>query len=215
MEKEILEIKNFWNQKEKDKKYARVGVFGIGKERGKDDAISWLNVKLKLLADCKAEIYGKGEFNGILFAKFDSQATRDLSVESFRKASLSREGSRCWAAEDAPIEIRAYKKFLFGIKKLLISPEWGFGKFEIWVDTKKFEIYCNDDFVALIEMNSNKELEFKYGNECESYLQEGNLDEIIAKAQSMILKSTANSNNKGKGKSKSKSKSKSSGSSSQ
>ena len=122
-------MKNFWNDKEKLEKHSKVGVFGIGNERGKEEAIAWLNEKLKLISDCKAEIYAKGEFKGILFAKFESQHARDSSVTSFRKASLSRNGSRCWASEDTPIEERASKSFLFGIKNLLI--DWGFGKFEL------------------------------------------------------------------------------------
>ena len=118
LEREILDLKNFWIEKDNIEKHAQVGVFGIGKEGGKEEAIAWLDEKLKLVSNCKAEIYTKGDFKGILFAKFDSKHARNRSIESFRKASLTRSGSRYWASEDAPVEDRARKSFLFGIKNL-------------------------------------------------------------------------------------------------
>ena len=161
---------------------------------------------MKLLADSKSEIFSKGEFKGILFAKFESKESRNRSIESFRKATLTRSGSRCWASEDAPVEERACKKFLFGIKKSLV--EWeGFGKFEVWVDVKNFAIYFNNEFIASIKVNSKKELEFQYGEEWEDYLKQGNLNEIISECKDMIGRSlSAEGKAKGKGKSKSKSK---------
>ena len=164
-----------------------------------------LDEKLKLLVDSKSEIFSKGDFKGILFAKFESKESRNRSVESFRKASLTRNGSRCWASEDTPVEERACKKFLFGIKSLLI--EWGFGKFEIWIDLKNFQIYFNDEFIASIKVNSQKELELQYGDEWESYLKEGKLEDIISQSKEMISRSiSSEGKSKGKGKSKSKSK---------
>ena len=151
--------------------------------------------------------FAKEDFKGILFAKFDSKDSRNRSVESFRKASLSRSGSKCWASEDAPIEERASKSFLFGIKNLLI--QWGFGKFELWVDTKRFEIYLNDEFIASAATNPSANLEFKFGEGWEEYLKEGNLDEIVSKANNMISRSRSHNPGKGKEKSKLKSKSKS------
>ena len=185
-----------------------MGVFGIGTEESKEETILGLNEKLKILGDVKAEIYAKGDFNGILFAKFDSQNLRNQSVERFRKASLSRNGQRCWATEDSPIEERACKNFLFGVKNLLL--EWNYGKFEIWVDIKKFDIYFGEDeLIALVSVTPEKEMEFSYGEEWENYLRKGKLDEIISKAKEMLSRSLGTTKGKGKNKGKSKSKSKS------
>ena len=201
-------------EKEKEDKHAKVGVFGIGTEGSKEEAILWLNEKLKILGDVKAEIYAKGDFNGILFAKFDSQNLRNQSVERFRKASLSRNGQRCWATEDSPIEERACKNFLFGVKNLLL--EWNYGKFEIWVDVKKFEIYFGEDeLIASVSVTPEKEMEFSYGEGWENYLREGKLDKIISKAKEMLSRSLGTTKGKGKNKGKSKSKSKSSSKASQ
>ena len=57
-------------------------------------------------------------------------------------------------------------------------------------------------------INSDKELEFNFGEGWEEFLKEGNLIEIISKAKEMISRSRTASGGKGKGKSKSKSKSK-------
>ena len=56
--------------------------------------------------------------------------------------------------EDAPIEVRACKIVLFGIKIHLI--EWNFNKFGIWVDSKDLCIKIGDDFIAAVYVEDDK-----------------------------------------------------------
>ncbi len=155
LEAEIQNLKALWATKEN----------GLGLEGSKEDAIAWLNEKLKTLTGTVLDCYAKGKYKGILFAKFESKKLRDSSVESFRKASFSRSGSRCWASEDSPIEDRARRSFVFGVKKLLT--DWGFGKFETWVDTNDYLAFFQSvdgwEYVASASISASKNLEFDFG----------------------------------------------------
>ncbi len=185
-------------KKEQEEKDSRTGVLGMGNTGNKEEATAWLNEKLTIITNTKPDIYTKGDFKGLLFANFESKKLRDSSVESFRKASFSRDGSRCWASEDAPVEERACKALLFGIKNQMI--EWGWGKFELWVDVKNFSISCLDDRIASVSVSSKQELQIDYGIDWQSYLSEGNLADLIKRSSDMLKNSVNRQAGKGKGK---------------
>ena len=110
LELELQNLKLNMADQSTQQRYATTGVFGVGNDGTKEEAKAWLEEKIDNLTGGKPhEIYTKGDFNGIVFAKFDSQRHRDKSVEAFRKANLQRAGSRMWATEDTPIEERACK----------------------------------------------------------------------------------------------------------
>ena len=79
-------------------------IGGLGSDGNKDAASEWVENKCSQIADCKpTEIFSKGDFNGILFAKFASKDQRDSSVQKLCKASPSRDRNRTWFTEDLPI----------------------------------------------------------------------------------------------------------------
>ena len=86
-----------------------------------DQAKSWIQ---KLCTDSglpqPIDIYSKGEYKSIVFAKCTSPSHRDLlisRVTNMPATSLSRP----WAKVDRPIDVRTAQSTLFGFKRMLIS----------------------------------------------------------------------------------------------
>ena len=46
------------------------------------------------------EVYCKGDFNGILFAKFNTRGERDAAIQIFRKAGCYEGGKQVWMKPD-------------------------------------------------------------------------------------------------------------------
>ena len=87
-------------------------------------AQAWLKEKFSSLNGPKAtNIYVKGTFQGMIFAEFPDQFTRDLAVTLLTTADLKRDGKDIWVAQDGnPVE-RAARNFCFGLKHLFKN-EW-------------------------------------------------------------------------------------------
>ena len=66
------------------------------------------------------EYYVKGDFKGLLFAKFSKQDDRDTAVATIRslKHDMS-DGKRVWAKEEQPLGLRVARQTLFGAKWML------------------------------------------------------------------------------------------------
>ena len=77
-------------------------------------AQAWLIEKLSSLNGPKAtNIYVKGTFQGMIFAEFPDQFTRDLAVTLLKTADLKRDGKDIWVAQDRnPVERAARNFFL-------------------------------------------------------------------------------------------------------
>lgn len=113
------------------------GQRGVGEESSRTTVIggpqnlatqerseTWLLDKLRSLwAPALAEIFSKGDFKGQIFAKFPTQVDRDEALKAIRKASLKEGAHEVWAKEDLPVETRASRGILFGLKYLLKSWE--------------------------------------------------------------------------------------------
>ena len=87
-------------------------------------AQAWLKDKLIVLqGPSPVQIYGKGAFQGMMFAEFKDQFDRDLAVTLLRTAGLQQNGKPVWASQDRdPVE-RAARNFCFGLKKVF-KEEW-------------------------------------------------------------------------------------------
>ena len=58
----------------------------------------------------------KGTFQGMIFAEFPDQFTRDLAVTLLKTADVKRDGQDIWVAQDRnPVE-RAARNFCFGLE---------------------------------------------------------------------------------------------------
>ena len=83
-------------------------------------------------------------------------------------------------------------------KRLLIS--WQFAKASLWVDENDMALYWNGDEVISCKID-NDNLQCKFGESWKEYLQQGNIEELYAKANGSLQKSLM-SQAKGKGKGK-------------
>eukprot|EP00973_Karenia_brevis_P069512 9664570-Karenia_brevis.AAC.1 len=128
-------------EKEVRDKFCKSALFGgFGKADGSESSKEWLgNQLLSLTGERPDDIYHKGEWNGLLFAKFPTKEKRDHSLEKFRRARPSKGGSQTWGTEDLPVKDRIQKQVLFAAKKLMI--EYGHDKFLTWVDVTNFALY--------------------------------------------------------------------------
>jgi hypothetical protein len=106
-----------------DKAWTAV-IGGLQGLSGFDEAETWIRDKLySLWAPSPSEVYCKGDYKGVIFAKFAAQADRDEAWKTLKKAGLKEHGHDVWAKESLPIEIRAPKSLLLGLKYLF--KEWG------------------------------------------------------------------------------------------
>ena len=66
----------------------RLVISGLGDDWSKDAAEKRVQEKMQNAGAPKAsEVFSKGEFKGMLFARCESAARRDISVDRFRRAS--------------------------------------------------------------------------------------------------------------------------------
>ena len=61
--------------------------------------------------------------------------------------------------EDCCIEDRLCKNILFNLKKILV--DWGYGKFEVWVDTSGFNIYLQNEWIGGVKEDDSR-FNFEY-----------------------------------------------------
>ena len=78
------------------------------------------------------DIYSKGDFKGLIFARCLSCAQRDQPIASINNIPSSV-FPKTWARIDQPIDIRMAESALFAIKRMLV--EWKFNKRCVRVDT--------------------------------------------------------------------------------
>ena len=97
-------------------------------------AKKWItNKMLSSCGPCPTEMYCKGEFKGILFAKFGTKGERDTAIQIMRKGRCSEGGQQVWMKPDLPIEDRVRHSFVFGVKYLLAG-DWGWEEKAIWAE---------------------------------------------------------------------------------
>ena len=96
-------------------------------------AKKWITNKMwNSYGPCPTEMYCKGEFKGILFAKFGTKGEHDTAIQIMRKGRCSERGHQVWMKPDLPIEDRVRHSFVFNVKYLLLK-RWGWEKRAIWV----------------------------------------------------------------------------------
>ena len=84
---------------------------------------------------------------------------------------------RVWCAADSPLPARAERKFLFGVKKLLLP--WGWQGFEVHVDTNADLVSI--DGHAIVRVNeSDKQLDVKFMRQWEARLSDPALTKLFS-----------------------------------
>ena len=180
--------------------YATTAVIGgLGKFSSKTEAETWItNQMWYLSAPAAAEFYVKGEFSGILFAKFQNTADRDAAVSQMRGAKLWNNNSEIWAKPDMPLPDRVVNTVTFGLKRLLVS--WGWDKFALWVDTDQNTLKLWDELIVKANIDDSA-LKLSFGPEWEVYFKDDKEVQTLLKSQSDKLQ-RGSAKGKGKGKRK-------------
>ena len=175
------------------------GLGGLSKE----EAQQWMKDKLEVAKGPQPEdIYCKGDFKGLLFAKFATKVDRDKAVGKFRQAKLENLGEKVWAKPDKPVEKRVPEMFLFGLKKTMVQT-WGWNKFAVWVDEAELTLKAEGELVvtaSVVEGSGSKKLVCDWNGEWATWQQlqrSSELAQLLLKAEETLGKT---SGNKGKGK---------------
>ena len=111
-------------------------IGGLGSLGSEGVAKTWIAENLAKLGAPKAiEIFSKrDEFKDVLYVKFVSSDEIFLAETLLRSARLQACGINVWITTHSPIEEQIPRKFLFRLKKLLITDEWGYDSRRVYAD---------------------------------------------------------------------------------
>ena len=79
-----------------------------------------------------ADVFPKGEYKGLIWAKCTSISQRDVLISKIRNTA-GEAGKKPWSKIDLPIDKRTAESTLFAFKRMLM--EWGFANKAVRVDT--------------------------------------------------------------------------------
>ena len=100
--------------------HTKIAVFGGLSNLSLEDAQKWLTDELwNAWLPQPIETYCKGDFKGILFARFHTNTDRDDVVGWFRKHSTLIQGTNVWSKPDRFLHERVIQSLVFGTKYLL------------------------------------------------------------------------------------------------
>ena len=146
------------------------------------------------------EQFHKGDYKGILWAKFPSRADRDRAVESMRQANIKHpDGRLLWARPDLPAEVRIPESLLFAFKRTLV--EWGFARSIVRVDTDTASVKVGGE-LALTAKSVGEQINCTWRGAWAKWadLHDGpDLKDIVDKAQSAMKNAGGGTKGKGKG----------------
>jgi hypothetical protein len=161
-----------------------------------EESETWVRDKLwSLYAPPPAEVFkGRGDFKGVIFAKFATRSDRDEAVKLLKKEGLKEHGRDVWAKESLPIETRAPRTLLLGLKYLLKG--WDI---HAKVDEGMTQLTVGVEKVLSVSISGNKlniEWEEAWGA-WEELVNYQEVKDLIAKSTTMLER--ANGKAKGKG----------------
>ena len=108
-------------------------IGGLGALTGIDQARQWVSDQMwALYGPQPSEVYCKGDFYGMVFAKFANKDSRDSAVKLLRQARSSEGGNQVWAKPDRLLAERTLRSIAFGTKHAMT--EWGWPETALWAD---------------------------------------------------------------------------------
>lgn len=158
-----------------------------------EETEKWLSEKLwSEWLPIPGNVFCKGEFKGIFYAKFGSTADRDSAVNWFRKSSIKIEGHPVWSKPDLPLHKRIIKSLLFGTKYICDKA--------LWVEEEKGIVTLNKKEILRACIRDGL-LEIEYGEGWDVYLHDKDYPEFKTMVTALREK-LANGGKEGKGKGK-------------
>ena len=85
------------------------------------------------------EVYCKGDFSGMVFARFESTADRDRAVNLMNRRRRREGGNNIWAKPDEPVDIRVPTSFMRGLRWILAEEGYTKKDYYICPETLTFE----------------------------------------------------------------------------
>ena len=161
----------------------------------------WLANRIRDSSGCNPiEQFHKGDYKGIIWARFPSRADRDRAVESVRQANIKHpDGRALWARPDLPAEVRIPEGLLFGFKRTLV--EWGFARSTVRVDTDTSSVKVGGELVLTVKIVGGRINCTWHGAWAEwaDLHDSPELKDIVDKAQSAMQNAGRGTKGKGKG----------------
>jgi hypothetical protein len=96
---------------------------GFGRDGDGQGEMDWLAAKFEELSVKPDATFFKGEFKGMLWARFTNAEVASRTNEKVNKSKLKYKGLEISCKPDAPVEVRAVRSLLLGIRWQL--HEWG------------------------------------------------------------------------------------------
>lgn len=104
-----------------------VVIGGLSSLESFENAEKWIKTKLdELGAPPVLNTWVYGDFGDIIFVRFANISERDAVIEKITRAKIEIASKLVWANEDAALDVRVCRKFLFGVRKILLG-WWGRG----------------------------------------------------------------------------------------
>jgi hypothetical protein len=139
-------------------------IGGLQQLKSLQEATTWLGEKLKdMNGPSHCGTYMKSScFQGLLFAKFRSVYDRDTAVALLRSDTIMMGEKRVWATQDLPLQTRARKMFLLGLRWQL--GQWGFVKREMVID-ENYDTLSIEGKVIVKIVISQHDLDIQWADE--------------------------------------------------
>ena len=134
---------------------------------------------------CPTCTYVKGEFRGMLWMAFESQSQHDLVVEALNKIKVAMTSRTVWIAPDLLLPMRVEKKFLFWLKRILLS--WGWQGFETRIDIHARKLFIDNQLVVYVDAH-DQQFDVRFASDWQARLKDDALDKLFEDCQSMMTK---------------------------
>ena len=173
---------------------------GLSCLSGEAEAYQWLEDKLwDLYGPTPTHKYIKGDFKGIIFAKFHSKEDRDTAVALIRSMIRTHEDPEVWAKPDMLLAPRTLRSTVFGIKYAMV--EWGWPKESLWADKDAGTVKLAGETVLTVSVEGN-ELKTEYATGWAEYFDDRRhpeVKEILKAARDKMTKASGKGSGKDKG----------------
>ena len=180
MEQEIASLKTSGDHAEDG--YCRertVIIGGLGTLSSVEEAKKWITDQLwHLYGPQPGDIFTKGDFKSVIFAKFASKGQRDTAANLLQKARMTEGGSPVWARPDHPLEMRVLRSLVFGTK--YVMKQWGYSG--LWADAEEGTgvLWYGSDLVFSVKI-VDRNLSIDYGPGWEEFLNDDGFPDFTDK----------------------------------